>query len=182
MNTYISILRGINVSGQKKIKMQELKKMYEGLNYRNVRTYIQSGNVLFDDKSKNLLQLADTIKKEILNHFGFDVPVLVIGVNELRKIIKNSPFAKKKNIDLNKLYVTFLFSEPEQINIEKLLAISFEQEEFILAGKTIYLYYPGAFGKTKLSNNLMENKLKVTASTRNWNTVNMLMSMADEKS
>jgi uncharacterized protein (DUF1697 family) len=119
MQTYISILRGINVSGQKKINMKELKAMYESLSYQNVITYIQSGNVVFRSEKADEKVLAKTIEDAINAKFGFDVPVLVLTEKELRATIKNNPFLKEQDILIEKLHVTFLQQKPEPENIKK---------------------------------------------------------------
>ena len=108
METYISILRGINVSGQKKILMADLKALYENLQFENVKTYIQSGNVVF--KSEKKLADADTAKRieeAIQKKYGFHVPVIIRSHKELEKVIASNSFLSEKNIDLKKLHVTF---------------------------------------------------------------------------
>lgn len=180
MNTYISLIRGINVSGQKKIKMDELRKTYEDIGFKNVRSYIQSGNVLFEDKSKNQNELAKQIEKKISEHFGYDVSLFVLTPDELKIIRKSNPFVKRKDIDVSRLYVSILLNAPDKNHVEKIVSIDFKPDEFIINDKTIYLYCPVSYGNSKLSNNYFENKLKVIATTRNWNTVNELIRLADD--
>jgi len=107
MNTYISILRGINVSGKNIIKMTDLKQLYEGLSFIDVQTYIQSGNVIFRTKEQNIVSIEKTITEQISAQYGYDIPVLILKSEKLRKIIESVPF---KNIDTSKLHVTFLSS------------------------------------------------------------------------
>jgi len=160
------------------IKMDALKKMYSDLGFVNIHTYIQSGNVMFQAKKSESAKLENTIKDAILNEFGFDVPVLVKDAEEMQNVIMNNPFIKKKDVDITKLHVTLLSRLPEQTDLRKLKENNFLPDEFIILDKTIYLYCPDGYGNTKLNNNFFENKLKVTATTRNWKTVNELVKIA----
>jgi uncharacterized protein (DUF1697 family) len=160
------------------IKMDALKKMYSDLGFVNIYTYIQSGNVVFQFKKSSSAKLENTIKDAISNEFGFDVPVLVKDTDEMQIVLKNNPFLKKKDVDLTKLHVTLLSQLPGQTDLSKLKEYSFFPDEFIISEKTIYLYCPNGYGNTKLNNNFFENKLKVTATTRNWKTVNELVKIA----
>ena len=179
METYISILRGINVSGQKMIKMPELLKMYEALKFNNVKTYIQSGNVIFQTEKITCQDLEKNISKKIATDFHFEIPVLVKEKTELIVILKNNPFVNKRKEDVTKLHVTFLSQEPDQANLEKIKNGQYNGDEFILFGKTIYLFCPNGYGRTKLTNNFFENKLKMVATTRNWNTINQVVEIAE---
>ncbi|MFC2170469.1 DUF1697 domain-containing protein [Calditrichota bacterium] len=109
MSTYISMLRGINVSGQKKIKMVDLKKMYESLGFKRVVTYVQSGNVVFDSNEKDRTKIASLIEKQIVKSFGYSVPVFIRQPEDLSKIIKNTPFSDGLKYDTGKLCVIFLY-------------------------------------------------------------------------
>ena len=178
METYISILRGINVSGHKLIKMEALKKMFEELKFQNVRTYIQSGNVIFESKKVDTKSLENKIEKQILKNFSFEVPVLVKEKDEIKKVLDQNPFLKNRNEDITKLHFTFLSSEPDTANISKLSDIKFNNDEFVISGKSVYLFCPDGYGNTKLSNNFFESKLKVSATTRNWKTIIELNTLA----
>lgn len=178
MKTYITILRGINVSGHNMIKMAELKKMFETLPFENVRTYIQSGNIVFNAQPASDRDLEKQIHDTIQKTFSFSVPVIVLEEKEIRKVQQHNPFLTGRNEDITKLHVTFLDAIPENTLVEKLMETAqFLPDEWILDGKTIYVFCPNGYGKTKLNNNFFENKLKVTATTRNWKTVNELVSM-----
>ncbi|MEO7209443.1 MAG: DUF1697 domain-containing protein [Chitinophagaceae bacterium] len=180
MKTYISILRGINVSGQKLIKMDALREMFSGLGLHNVQTYIQSGNVLFKSKQTDEEKLARKIEKEISKKFGLEVPVMVKEINELKEIIHKNPFLKDASKDISLIHVTFLSAIPAGENFDKIKSIQSQQDEFQLGGKSIYLYCPNGYGNTKLNNNFFESKLKATATTRNWRTLNELIKMAEK--
>ena len=179
MKTYLSILRGINVSGQKKVPMKELKEVYENLGFKKVTTYIQSGNVIFISED-NKDELRTKIEGAIKDKFGFDVPVLIISEEELNSSVSNNPFIKEKDIDESKLHLTFLEKIPSRENMEKIEEHHFEPDRFIVSGKDVYVYCPGGYGRTKLNNNFFENKLKVRATTRNWRSVNVLLEMMQE--
>ena len=179
MQTFISILRGINVSGQKKILMEDLKALYENLKFKEVTTYIQSGNVIFKSERKfSELELAKKIETAIFKKYDFTVPVIIRRAEELAKIIATNPFLEEKNINIDKLHVTFLSEIPIEGDLESIQNINFLPDRFIVIGKEVFLYTPGGYGITKLSNKCFENKLKVTATTRNWRTVNKLFEMA----
>jgi len=124
MITYISILRGINVSGKKIIKMNDLRKIYENLGLINVKTYLQSGNVIFQyyDNKQNTLE--QKISEQIKSEFGFEVPVIVLTINNLSKVISNNLFKNDLKKDNSNFYVTFLASEPINYNIEEISFLS----------------------------------------------------------
>ena len=172
MKTYISLLRGINVSGQKKIKMTDLKTLYEELGFKNVQTYIQSGNVVFKYKETDAAQLQQLIFDKIKIHYDFEVPNLILTPQEVEDALKNNPFN-----DIEKMYFTFLNQIPTQENIEKLYTYSFEEEYYELIGKVIYFHCPNGAGRAKMNNNFFEQKLKVTATSRNLNTTKKLLKM-----
>ena len=178
MQTFISILRGINVSGQKKILMADLKSLFESLKFSDVNTYIQSGNVSFkaNEKLSDIL-LAEKIEKAIYKKYSFEVPVIIRNEGELKKITSSNPFLKEKGIDIKKLHVTFLSQIPGEAEIKNIAGVDYSPDRFVITGKEIYLHIPESYGETKLSNNFFEKKLKVKATTRNWNTVNKLLEM-----
>jgi uncharacterized protein (DUF1697 family) len=178
MTTYISILRGINVSGQKLIKMAALKKMYENLNFEYVQTYVQSGNVVFLSKENGPKKLEKIIASEIATEFGYEVPVIVLNVKTLESIIESNPFSKDKMKDISFLHVTFLAESPGPFDKESIIAKKQPNEEIEFAGNAIYLYCPNGYGNTKLNNNFLETKLKVKATTRNWKTTNELLKLS----
>ncbi len=163
MPVFLSILRGINVSGQKKILMADLKKLYHELKFKNVTTYIQSGNVVFETGSDK--NLSKKIEQKILEHYSFEVPVIIRTTAELEKTVANTPFERPEGT-----YVTFLESVPNQEYVEKIKPYNTKIDTFHVIEKEIYLYCDKGYGNTKLSNNFFENKLKVKATTRNWAT------------
>ena len=179
MNTYISILRGINVGGNKMIKMDALRMLYEDLGHINVRTYIQSGNVVFQDNSTESKDLEVRISNKIKEVFSFDVPVIVKTKTEIENIFNNNTFTHKYNNEIDKLYVTLFSFQPKLSDIENINR-SIGNDEFAFGDSVMYLYCPDGYGKTKLSNQYLEQKLKVTASTRNWKTITELINIANK--
>lgn len=179
MTTYISLLRGINVSGQKMIKMELLTEMYKGLYFENIQTYIQSGNVVFQFKKSENKDLEEIISSQIQKSFGFEVPVIVLDKDELKAIIQCNPYKADKTKDVPFLHVTFLSSVPEQINLDTISRSKSSGEELSLIERTVYLYCPKGYGKTKLTNTLFEKRLKVGATTRNWKTTLELLDIAE---
>ncbi|MCW3086125.1 MAG: hypothetical protein JWP12_3491 [Bacteroidetes bacterium] len=182
MKTYISILRGINV-GKKQVLMADLKKLYEGLKFKDITTYIQSGNVIFKAETKlSDTALAQKIEEVIFKKYAFEVPVIIRSADELATAIKINPFLKDKKINTEKLHVTFLSDVPEKANTESIKDLTFPPDQFVVLGKEVFIHCPESYGETKLSNKFFENKLKVSATTRNWNTVNKLLEMVVQSS
>lgn len=178
MNTYISLLKGINVAGKNKIKMDALRNLYESLQCKNVTTYVQSGNVIFKGEEMGPLEWGSRISKKIQIDFGFEVPVIVMETERLQQIVRENPFVKEKNKDAAFFHVTFLGSTPLSIDIDTIALKKQMGEEIAFTEKAIYLYCPNGYGKTKLNNAFLENKMQVTASTRNWKSTNALMEIA----
>ncbi|MES2618473.1 MAG: DUF1697 domain-containing protein [Bacteroidota bacterium] len=177
METWLAILRGINVSGKNLIKMAELKVLLQSKGLTDVQTYIQSGNVVFKHKSTDPTKLSTLISKAIKEAFNCDVPVIVRTAKDVATILADNPYLKQKNTAPEHLYVTCLAEVPPAENIGKLEGINSGDDTWQIIGCNIYLHCPGGYGNTKLNNNLFENKLKVTATTRNWKTMNVLLEM-----
>jgi uncharacterized protein (DUF1697 family) len=180
MQIYIAILRGVNVSGHKKLPMAELRELLAELKYRDIRTYIQSGNIVFGSDAKDSSVFAAQIAKKIKEKYGFDVPVLTRTVTEMKQALESNPFLKEKNTDPEKLHITFLDEAPSKENFDKANAYSCEPDRFHIHGREVYVYCPNGYGNTKLSNTFFENKLKVNATTRNLKTVRELVRMGEE--
>lgn len=176
MKKFIALLRGINVSGQKQIKMSELKTLFEKSGFQNVETYIQSGNVIFSSKETSTEKLSLKISSAIKKQFGFDVQVIVVTPQEIEDALKKNPFIKKKK-DTDKLYIIFLSETPSKASINELNTTNYLPEEFVIDGRCVYLFVPNGYGKAKLNNNFFENKLKVFGTTRNLKTLNALLEL-----
>jgi len=178
VHTYISVLRGINVSGKRVIKMDALKNSYADLGFTNIRTFIQSGNVIFQFKKYDQKKVADMIKKKISDDYGFEVPVIVKDSDGLKNVIRNNPFLSNQDVDPSLLHVTFLSAIPSKSELDKLKEYDYSPDVFIVKEDIVYLYISGGYGNTKLNNNFFENKLKVNATNRNWKTINELCRIA----
>jgi len=178
MKTYIALLRGINVSGQKIIKMELLRNVLSELDFENIRTYIQSGNIIFESKLSDVLKIEKQIAAKIEEHFGFVVPVTIITPDELSEIINKNPYANETLTDATQPYVSFLSEIPKPAHFEIFKAIDFKGDTFVNIDKTMYLWYADFAGNSKLSNALIESKLKLRATARNWKTVLKLYELA----
>jgi uncharacterized protein (DUF1697 family) len=177
MKTYIAFLRGINVSGKTKIPMAELRELCESVKLKDVKTYIQSGNIIFKSDSTNSTELENLIEKAILNNYGFEVPVLIKTVEQLSKIISINPYNLEADILENKIYFVLLNSEPQIKYLESFKNEEFKNEEFFYYENCIYLKCNMGYGKAKLNNNLIERKLRLMATTRNYRTMNTLIDL-----
>lgn len=176
MKTYVAFLRGINVSGQKKIKMADLRASLQGRGLENVRTYIQSGNIILEASGNQVKELEATIEKAIQVDFGFEVPVLIKTPREIQDVLDNNPFSGEP--DRKGLYFALLHTTPSQELISFFKGLKFDNEDFHYSEGCVYLNCKLGAGKAKLSNNLIENKLKVIATTRNLNTMKKMIELA----
>lgn len=177
MPVMIALLRAVNVGGRNQIKMEALRGMCEKLGWSGVKTLIQSGNVVFRCKEKDAARkMGDAIEKSC----GFRPEIMTRTTEELRSIVKRNPFAKRREIEPNKLHVYFLTNEPAADARAKALAIKADPEEFHIDGREIYIYFPNGAGQTKLPPGALERALKTPGTGRNWNTVTKLLEMAEE--
>jgi uncharacterized protein (DUF1697 family) len=178
MMTYIAMLRGINVGRGKVVKMERLRTLFATLGFGEVRTYVQSGNVVFQSERKSLAELTRTIEAKIHRDFGFTVPVLIKTSKALAQIVRDNPLLRVKGIDVSKLHVTFLSDAPPKTAARVLEDLATPRERFRILNREIYLYCPDGYGNSKLTNNTIEKKFSLVATTRNWRTVNALLEMA----
>lgn len=179
MKVYISILRGINVSGHRIIKMELLKRLLQSLGFFDVKAYIQSGNIVFQSKENYTKEIEELIQNSIKKHFGFDVPVMTFTAEEWIRIANENPLIKDRTKDIQFFHITFLSEKPQIDAIEQLKNLNTQNDEFYIIENAVYLYCPNGYGNTKLTNTLFERKLKVNATTRNWKTVLKLRSLID---
>jgi len=180
MSTYVSILRGINVGGKRKMLMADLKSLYETLGFSNVQTYIQSGNVIFDYKGDdNIRELGTNIQEIIHMKYGYEVPVVVLQADELVNIQQSNPFIMNGISDIERLHLTFLSDLPHVEHLAELNKMVFPPDKLKVNGKSIYLFCAGKSSDSKLTNHLFERTLKVAATTRNWKTVSKLLELCE---
>lgn len=172
------MLRGINVSGQKIIRMERLRASCAALGFRNVETYLQSGNVVFLGNKQPSSTLERRIGGAIRRDFGFAVPVIVKTSREMADVVAGNPFLRERGIDTSKLHVTFLSATVPTGVLKNLDTLPTPRDRFHAGRREIYLYCPDGYGRTALSNAALEKALSVQATTRNWKTVNALLEMA----
>ncbi|BDS13767.1 DUF1697 domain-containing protein [Aureispira anguillae] len=175
---YITLLRGINVSGQKKVKMADLRTMCETMGYQNVQTYIQSGNIVFEGAEEDTDWIAQSMHQKIQTTFGYDVSVMVRTEDYWKEVAVNNPFLEANpDLEIKFLHVTFLAEVPTVDSIKALQEVAAGTDELAIINNRVYLYTPNGYGRTKLSNTTIEKKLQVSATTRNWRTVSKLLEM-----
>jgi uncharacterized protein (DUF1697 family) len=179
MPTYIAMLRGVNVGGNM-IKMDRLREIWARLGLKNIRTYIQSGNVIFDTPEPPSKWFG-AIEKKLARETRLPVVVIVRTAAELKKVIDANPFLKQPGIDRSKLHVTFLGAAVAKDILKKSGNLASGPDELRVLGKEAYLHCPEGYGNTKLHNTALEKLLSARATTRNWNTVNKLYEMACEQ-
>ncbi len=174
MPIYIALLRGINVGGNV-LKMERLRALCEELDMRNVRTYIQSGNVVFEAAGPTR-QWIVSLQKKLAGETRLPVSVLLRTAREMAIVLAGNPFLKEKGVDTKRLAVTFLNEPPSKSGLEALHKLKDSTERFHCVGKEIYLDCPNGFGDSKLY--LPDQALSQRTTTRNWNTVKRLCEMS----
>jgi uncharacterized protein (DUF1697 family) len=177
MPVYVALLRGINLGGHKRLPMDQLRKLCEGLGFEQVKTYIQSGNVVLKTGKVSAPVLAQRLEKAILKHFGFAVSVVTRTHAEIDQTLRNNPFLKERGIDQQKLHVTFLSEAPALSAVRTLQALTAAPDQSRCVGREIYLYLPNGFSQSSLMKTRWEKELAVVTTTRNWRTVNALHQM-----
>jgi uncharacterized protein (DUF1697 family) len=169
---YAALLRGVNLGARNRVRMPELRALVEELGCTDVATYLQSGNVVLRS-DRGAAALTKEVEQAIRGELGLDVAVVVRSRRQLERLVAGNPFVRPKAKE-NSLYVTFLAKKPDAKRARKLKEESFEPERFELAGENVYLFFPNGYGRSKLSNALLERRLDVAATTRNWRTVTAL--------
>jgi len=178
MTVIISLLRGVNIGGHHKIKMDALRNLYERLGFPGAQTYLQSGNVVFRTKAGDASKLAKRIEDAIEKSFGFRPAVVHRTTPDLREVISRNPFATRRGIDPKKLAVMFLKDTPSAECLQNALKIQTAPEELRIDGSVAYVYFPNGMGRPKMSWPAIERALKTPATGRNWNTVTQLFALA----
>ena len=174
MTTYVALLRGINVGGNNKVPMADLRAMCLGLGYDNVETYIQSGNVVFDTAVSEAA-IASDMEAGLLSTFGLTLSVVVRSAAELVEIVARNPFPSET--DGTKLHVTCFASPLAAAMVAKLDPSFSPPDTFVLDGRDMYLHLPGGMGASKLAVHIGQ-KLGKLGTGRNWNTVLKLVEMS----
>jgi uncharacterized protein (DUF1697 family) len=171
MTTYLALLRGINVSGKNPVPMAKLKETFADLGFAGVKTYLQSGNVVFQAKKTPPAKLAGEIEAAISRDFGHQVSVLVLTADQLDGIASDNPLWPESGGEETHFHATFLFDPVSKASFDALKLPAAEGERAVLAKGAILLHCPHGYGRTKLNNTWFERALKVRATTRNWRTV-----------
>jgi uncharacterized protein (DUF1697 family) len=174
--TYLALLRGINVGGKNKLPMKDLTGMFATAGCADVRSYIQSGNVLFKAAPALAAQLPAAIAARIAERFGYQTPVVLRTAAELADVVAGNPFLKQ-GADEGLLHVLFLTSLPTPDRISTLDPGRSPPDAFVVKGREVYLQLPNGVARSKLTNAYFDAKLKTTSTGRNWRTVNKLYTL-----
>jgi uncharacterized protein (DUF1697 family) len=177
--THLALLRGINVAGKNKLPMKDLAAMFADAGCKDVRTYIQSGNVVFRAPAALAAKVPAKVGAQIARQFGYQVPVLLRSHDELAQLAGRNPFLARQT-DHGKLLVMFLADEPNARSVAALDPARSPSDEFVVRGREIYLHCPNGFGRSKLGNDYVDRVLGTTSTGRNWRTVLELLDMTRE--
>jgi uncharacterized protein (DUF1697 family) len=183
MTIHVALLRGINVGGNNKIKMAELRTAMEAIGLARVQTYIQSGNILFES-DEDEAALRQRIEQEIERAFGLSIKVITRTAEDLNNIIANCPFTDEQIAEAQAssekecLYVSMLLEEPQPDRIEKLKEVKAQDEDYRIVGRNVYLLFGQSIRNSKLA--VQADKLGVPATVRNWKTINKLVALSME--
>lgn len=172
---YAALLRAVNLGGNSKIAMADLRELLAGFGYSDVSTYVQSGNAVFTAPDQPAAQLQAAIAAEITGRLGVRCAVMIRTGAQLADAVQASPLAEPENP--SRYFVAFLSTEPSPAAAGQLMARSFEPDKVWVSGSHAYLWCPNGAAQTKLTNAAVEKMLGVAATSRNWNTVSKLASM-----
>jgi uncharacterized protein (DUF1697 family) len=176
---YISFLRGVNMTGHNSIKMTDLTALYVKLGFKDAKTYIQSGNVVFGyDADLTVTELSLTIEKTILDKFNYNIPVMTRSVDQLQDLFSVNPFLEEKEFNPAKMAVIFLHEKPSKDQILKIAGVDYPPDKFKIIGSDIHIFCPNGFGKTKIYTNFFEKRMGVIGTARNWKTITTLLDIA----
>lgn len=176
-STYVALLRGINVGGKHKLPMKDLAEVFSESKCKDVRTYIQSGNVVFCAPPEQVKRLASDLEKKLEARFGFPVPIIIRSHQQLTNVVQANPFLARGASE-KMLYVVFLADEPSADAVGKLDPQRSPGDEFRVVGSEIFLQLPNGAGNSKLTNAYFDSKLSTIGTARNWATVLKLLEMS----
>jgi uncharacterized protein (DUF1697 family) len=174
------MLRGVNVGGHRRIKMDKLRESFEALGFELVKTFIQSGNVVFKTEKSSTTGLSTKIEQKLLQEIGFPISVISRTFDELNAIVINNPFLRERAIDQERLHVMFLSDQIAPDAVKKLQGLAFAPDRCILDDRELYLYLPNGAGESALMKKPLDRILSVVTTTRNWKTVNSLHRMCKD--
>lgn len=175
MKTYIVLLRGVMPTGKNRVPMAQLWEVLASAGFGNARTYIQSGNALVDT-DMSAQEVETCVHDLITKYIGADLAIVARTGKQLQKVLDENPF--KEGHDISRVFFALFAEPPSSQKIKELLANDFSPEELVITKNAAYMYIPGTYGRNKLSNNYLEKKLGVAATTRNFNTLNKLIEMS----
>ena len=176
----VSLFRGINVGGHRTVRMNELRDVYEALGLSEVVSYIQSGNLVFSHEDMDLAALASLIEESFASRFGFHAHVLLRSAAELAGVIARHPLHEWSGKEPKQLMVVFLAAPANEEALAQFQRVYSGPEELHASGKELYIYYPNGVGRSKLSHNVLEKRLKTVGTARNWSTVLELQKLVQE--
>ena len=174
----VALLRGINVGGKNKLPMADLAAMFREAGCDDVRTYIQSGNVVFRSDPVLAGVIPSLISASIMDQFGYRVPVVTRTASEFQEIVQANPFAETGS-EANKLHVMFLAALPDSAHVEALDPNRSPGDEFAVLGREVFLHFPNGVARSKLTNAYFDSSLSTTSTSRNWRTVGKLLEMVN---
>jgi uncharacterized protein (DUF1697 family) len=180
LTTYLGLLRGINLGPKNKISMPELVEVFAKAGCQDVRTYIQSGNVIFEAVPEVSVRLPELMMKEIQKRFGHKVPVMLRTTGEMREVVRENPFFKEGAAE-DILHVMFLADRPKSGAAKSLDPDRSPPNRFMVRGKEIYLLFPEGFARTKLTSSYFDSKLGTIGTVRSWHTVTKLLELMEQR-
>lgn len=176
MARYVALVRGINVGGHRRVSMGDLRGLTEALGHEDVRTYVQSGNVLFTSSARSERKLEEGFEKAIAKELGHEVRVMVRSASHLERIITENPYGDRKP-EPKQLHVVFLADKPKAADVRSFDTTAYEPDEVTAMERDLYVYLPNGAGQAKLTNAILEKRLGVPGTMRNWRTVTTLADM-----
>lgn len=178
MPTHIALLRGINVGGANRLQMSALRAAFEEAGCKEIRTYIASGNVVFDASAAIAKRVPELIGVAIRSNYGVDSPVIVRSARDFATLVRDNPFTGDE-VDEGTLHVAFLADQPTKAAVAALEPDHSPGDEFVVSGREVYLRLPNGVARTKLNNEWLDTSLETVSTMRNWRTVNRLLEMAE---
>jgi uncharacterized protein (DUF1697 family) len=173
MPTYVALLRSVNVAGHGRLAMADLQRSFREIGHADVSTYIQTGNVIFRSANRSAKSLAADIEERLRIDFGESPAVILRTASEIVQVAETSPYPKK-GADPSRHHVTFLATAPSKSTLAAFSPPASGRDELTIIGREVYIHTPDGYGNTKLNGTLLERRLGVTSTTRNWNTVRTL--------
>lgn len=177
MNQFIVLLRGVTPTGKNRVPMAQLRDALANGGFSNVQTWIQSGNVLLQTEL-SAAETAEKVQQIIRENIGADLKIIVKTAAEIQSVLTQNPFGETH--DISRIFFTLFNHTPDEKLVSALQSQDFGEEKCVIAPHAVYLFIPGSAARSKLSNNFIERKLKIDATTRNFNTLNKLIALSSQ--